>query len=286
MNCHLFVYGTLRYLEKNHHYLKQGTCIAEQAWTNGSLFDSNDGYPAMTVDQDTVYGELYEIDEDLLPEIHKLEGYLGPEANDSLFEFVPVRVYTDTMEHDAFCYVIKSDQAEGMKKIKSGDWKEHQFILNPPPETFYFAFGSCMDTERFQKAAVDQHFADVIGGGKAEKYSVKFTVTMEDGGRADLVEDGGCAEGILYRVPEEAVDYLYMREGVDSKTYRPAFIRVKIGGEVYEQCLTFTVIHKKEEFRPPSHYSTEILRGAEGRLGDEYVEKIRAYMNALPEYKP
>ena len=286
MNCHLFVYGTLRYMEKNHHFLKNRTCIAEQAWTNGSLYDSNDGYPAMTVEQETVYGELYEIDEELLHEVHELEGYNGPEADDSLFEFVPIRVYTDIMEYDAFCYVIKPEQADTMKKIKSGDWKEYQFILNPPAETFYFAYGSCMDTERFQKAAVDHHFADVIGNGKAEKYSVKFTVTMEDGGRADIVEDGGGAEGILYRVPEEAVDYLYMREGVDSKLYRPAFIKVETGGVVYEQCLTFTVIQKKEEFRPPGHYSTEILRGAKGRLGEEYIEKIRAYMAALPEYKP
>ncbi|UOK59821.1 hypothetical protein MGI18_11550 [Bacillus sp. OVS6] len=37
-----------------------------------------------------------------------------------------------------------------------------------------------------------------------------------------------------------------MREGVDSKLYRPAFIKVETGGVVYEQCLTFTVVQKKK----------------------------------------
>lgn len=286
MKCHLFVYGTLRYLEENHRLIKNESCIAQQAWVKGRLYQTSYDYPAMILGDQTVYGELYEIDEGLLYKIHELEGYSGPEASDNLFDFVPVRVYTDGKEFDAFSYVMKPEQAEKMQGIISGDWKEFQFGTNNSDEALYFAYGSCMDTERFKIAAVDHHFIHVVGCGKLEKYSVKFTVTMEDGGRADIVEDGGSAEGILYRVPREAVEYLYMREGVDSKLYRPAFVSVEVNGMIYEQCLTFIVIHKKDEYRPPEHYSTEILRGAEGRLGAEYIQKIRSYMEGLPYYKP
>jgi len=286
MKCHLFVYGTLRYLEENHRLIKNESCIAQQAWVKGRIYQTRDDYPAMILGDETVYGELYEIDEGLLYKIHELEGYSGPEAGDNLFDFVPVRVYTDSKEFDAFSYVMKPEKAEKMKEIISGDWKVHQFGIKKSAETLYFAYGSCMDAERFRKAAVDHHFINVIGCGKLENYSVKFTVTMEDGGRADIVEDGGSAEGILYRVPKEAVEYLYKREGVDSKLYRPAFVSVEVNGMIYEQCLTFTVIHKKDECRPPDHYSTEILRGAEGRLGADYIRKIRVYMEGLPYFKP
>lgn len=286
MKCQLFVYGTLRYLEKNHRFIKNEFCIAQQAWVNGRLYQTSHDYPAMILGDERVYGELYEIDEALLFKIHELEGCSGPESSDNLFDFVPVRVYTDVKEYDAFSYVMNPEKVENKQEIISGDWKEHHFGLKKSTGTLYFAYGSCMDAERFRKAAVDHHFIDVVGCGKLENYSVKFTVTMEDGGRADLVEDGGSAEGILYRVPSEAVEYLYLREGVDSKLYRPAFVSVEVNGMIYEQCLTFTVIHKKDEYRPPDHYSAEILRGAEGRLGAEYIQKIRDYMEGLPYYKP
>lgn len=74
-----------------------------------------------------------------------------------------------------------------------------------------------------------------------------------------------------------------MREGVGTGMYRPAFVKVEVNGRVYEQCLTFTVIDKKEEFRPPGHYSSEILKGAEGRLSPEYVKRMKRYMDELPE---
>ena len=60
-----------------------------------------------------------------------------------------------------------------------------------------------------------------------------------------MVEDGGETEGVLYEVPFDAIRYLYKREGVNEGTYRPAFVDVTVGDQVYEDCLTFLVLKRE-----------------------------------------
>ncbi|MEK1831955.1 hypothetical protein AAAC51_32870 [Priestia megaterium] len=54
-----------------------------------------------------------------------------------------------------------------------------------------------------------------------------------------MVEEGGVVEGKLYRVPPEAITYLYGREGVDNNGYRPAIISVEHEGKMVDHVLTF-----------------------------------------------
>ena len=51
MNSLLFVYGTLRKYEKNHHLLAQSACINEQARTKGSLFAAKEEPTAVFNDE-------------------------------------------------------------------------------------------------------------------------------------------------------------------------------------------------------------------------------------------
>ncbi len=68
-------------------------------------------------------------------------------------------------------------------------------------------------------------------------------------GRADMVEEGGVVEGKLYRVPPEAITYLYGREGVDNNGYRPAIISVEHEGKMVDHVLTFFVLNKEKRSR-------------------------------------
>ncbi len=47
----VFVSGTLLKGEVNHWLLEKAICIEEQSWSNGLLFDTGDGYPAMNQSQ-------------------------------------------------------------------------------------------------------------------------------------------------------------------------------------------------------------------------------------------
>lgn len=276
MTVLLFVYGLLRKREKNHHLLKGARCVCEQAAINGVLYETDKGQPAASLAETTfVYGELYETDHQM---IRKLDAHYPD------FERRETAVHTDLGNKTAFAYVMKPEKCVSFDRIKSGDWKEYRFMKREDDSpVYYFAYGSCMDNARFKQAGVDHFFAEPVGGGVVEGYSTRFTLKRPDGSRADLVEDGGRTEGVLYKLPFEAATYLYKREGVDSHTYRPAFIEVCVNGRVYTGCLTFLVLEKAEEIAPPGHYQEEIERGADLYLSPGFSEKLKRYMNSLPK---
>ncbi|RLQ95404.1 gamma-glutamylcyclotransferase [Falsibacillus albus] len=278
---YLFVYGTFRKKESNHSFLKDAVLIASQAWLKGTLYDTAKGYPALDLNGDSaVYGELYEIDQDILSDLDEVEGFKeGRESN--LFVRRTGIIHTDLGEKEA-SYYTAGNRDFLIEEIKSGDWRVHKFIQNPPEELYYFAYGSCMDNERFKKAKVDHLFTDIVGGGRLKNFSMKYTFCVHDGGRGDIVEDFGETEGVLYRVNWDAFDYLFEREGVAPGWYRAALVDIETSYRTYDDVLTFIVIAKHQESRPPLHYAREILRGANPHVSKDYMNKL---YNQLVELK-
>ena len=147
----------------------------------------------------------------------------------------------------------------------------------------YFAYGSCMDMRRINKSEYGHCFRKVLGVGVLQDYSLKFTRRSDDGqGRADIVEDDhGVVEGKVYEIPVSVLTaYLYRREGVLVKAYRPTFVTVKKNGEEV-QALTFVVVNKEPETAPPLDYEAEIFRGAAGYLSVAYLEELKRHIDGL-----
>lgn len=269
----VFVYGTLRKNERNSRLLENAKCLAYQAWINGVLYDTGNNYPAVVLDDNhRVYGELYELTDIQLSMLDELEGYFG-EGCHNHYDRVVQTVYTDFGQVEAYVYVYSDNLVKNLKVIEFGDWKCHLYL--DQEELYYFAYGSCMDDERFERAGVAEQF-NYIGRGEIAGYSLSFTHKLFDGGRADMVESNDWVEGKVYKINQETLEYLFEREGVWSKSYRPAFINVNVDGEVLENVLTFFVVDKeKEEIAPPEHYAIEILRGAKGCVSDKYFMKLQ-----------
>lgn len=276
---HVFVYGTLRRGERNHDYLKGASCVAEQAGTAGKMFQTAFDYPVLLEDDTALaWGELYEIDEVILRELDELEGY-QENRKGNLFQRVRQRVLTDKGIFSAFVYVGGIQAAPMQKKIKCNDWKVHHYIQKE--KLYYFAYGSCMDNQRFKVQNVDHLFKRTEGGGKLEGYTLRYSLVLEDGGRADVVEEGGAAEGKLYIINQSALAYLFKREGVYHGEYRPTIVAIEKDNGTSISALTFTVIEKQKEAVPPGHYIEEILRGAQGYCSESYVEKIKSHYQSL-----
>ncbi|KKI90423.1 hypothetical protein WQ54_20935 [Bacillus sp. SA1-12] len=268
----VFVYGTLREHESNHYFLKEASFLARQCWTYGVLYETGLGYPAMIPSKDKkVYGELYEVNAKQLKEIDLFEGYFG-DGRKNLYNRITQPVYTEKECVEAFVYVLPASDKEELQGIESGDWKCHQFLKHE--KLLYFAYGSCMDHERFELAGVGHLFTKIVGCGTAENYSLAYTHKAIDGGRADLVESNQLVQGKVFEINQEAIIYLYKREGVKSCMYRPAFIPIQINGEVVKNVLVFLVVEKAEEIAPPDHYAREILRGAKGIVSKTYYKKL------------
>ncbi|PCK21797.1 gamma-glutamylcyclotransferase [Bacillus pumilus] len=270
----LFVYGTLLKHEEYHEtYLKESSPLAKSAWIKGRLYDTGAGSPACVLaEKSSVYGELYEVTAETLNKIDELEeGYVMQEID----------VMTDQGPKAAIAYTLPEQKALDLEEIESGCWKEYKLWQREPSSFYYFAYGSCMDDARFKLAKVDHYFKRIIGGGALDRFTTRFTLVRPDGSRADMVEDGGETEGVLYELPFDAIRYLYKREGVYEGTYRPAFVDVKMGNQIYEDCLTFLVLQKSEEIAPPGHYRSEIEKGADLYLSEAFRKKIRSHMDSL-----
>ncbi|MCD8510057.1 MAG: gamma-glutamylcyclotransferase [Bacillus sp. (in: Bacteria)] len=280
----VFVYGTLRQHESNSHLLQEAKCFAKQAWTKGRLYDTGFGFPAVanTHTSKRVYGEVYDVTAHQLERLDQLEGYNGSEASNH-YERIVQTVHTDFGSVEAYVYVYLPHQVADLETISFGDWKCHRFFQEE--KLYYFAYGSCMDDERFQLAGVKNKFTNVVGCGIADNYTLAYTRQAADGGRADMVEAnrGTTVEGKVYEIDQEALTYLFRREGVNANIYRPAFIEITIDGHLHKNALTFLVIDKEEEVAPPVHYAAEILRGAAGFVSDHYYHKLQ--VDLLTKFK-
>ncbi|MBU9713431.1 gamma-glutamylcyclotransferase family protein [Evansella tamaricis] len=123
---HVFVYGTLRKGEVNHHFLTSANLLSDEAWTTGTLYDTGLGYPALLEKgTDHIYGEIYEVDDEVLASLDVLEGY-EVDGSENLYERKKILLNNDNEHTEAFTYYI-SPQNENMllTKIESGDWKQH-----------------------------------------------------------------------------------------------------------------------------------------------------------------
>lgn len=277
----VFVYGTLCQHERNHGLLSESRRVAAQARTKGRLFDTGYGYPVMTQhDAEWTYGELYEVEEETLARLDKLEDFYG-EGQLNRYDRPTQEVQTDQGSCQAFVYVAGTLIDDLDREITRGDWRVDQWLKDEKALN-YFAYGSCMDTERFQKAKVDHYFNEVLGAGVLADYKLGFTHHLHDGGRADIIEaPGATVEGKVYRIPYEALKYLYKREGVTNGIYRPTFVDVTIDGSRHKQVLTFTVVDKKEDMAPPDHYELEIRRGGQDVFSSTYSRQFNQLIEAL-----
>lgn len=274
MGVKLFVYGTLRRGKISFEKLGQAIPLAEQAWTQGTLYSTIHDYPAMRPGEGSVYGDLYEITDDVLPVVDEWEGYVGDPEKD-LYYREQKTVETDRGQEVAWVYFLSDSKVSILKdKIELGDFRVDRFLRRHDPVFYYFAYGSCMDHERFIQANVDHYFQRLAGRGLINGYSLMFTAKTDTFHASDIVEVGGIVEGKVYEVPREALDYLWEREGVPIGFYRPAIIQVMINGEPLD-CLTFTVIHKSEEGPPTSVYGMELLRGGKACLSEDYLRNLQ-----------
>ncbi|MCI3918760.1 gamma-glutamylcyclotransferase [Paenibacillus sp. TRM 82003] len=302
MEHKVFVYGTLLRGESNNSLLRQARLCSEQAKVRGALLDTGDGYPALVLERfaaeqavpeseaaadgapfdrtnlgDWVYGELYAVDEATLAALDELEDYFGPGDARNLYDRERVKVTSDTEVQEAWTYTFGLGRTAGLRSIPLGDWRVDRRLRElsfGEGSLLYFAYASCMDDRRFLAQGAAAWFRDEAGRGSLAGYRLRFTCKRPDGGRADLLEEGGVAEGKLYRVGQNAIDYLWQREGVEAGAYRPVIVRVReaAGGAV--EALTFFVREKEEETAPPPIYMEEILRGAKPVVSAAYYKEL------------
>lgn len=129
---HVFVYGTLRAGEANdighaarRHGIAAPTLLGAVALP-GALYDFGT-YPGMvagSAGQSLVWGDVYEIDEQLMPVLDEIERvYPGV---DTLFSQEPVSVELGGREYVCVYYPVAAHAVADRPRIASGDWVQHR----------------------------------------------------------------------------------------------------------------------------------------------------------------
>ncbi|RDU99529.1 gamma-glutamylcyclotransferase family protein [Trinickia dinghuensis] len=124
---YVFVYGTLRAGEINdiglaaaRHGVKAPRLVGRAAVV-GRLYDLGD-YPGLVRDEAAgpVRGDVYEIDEALVPVLDDIEG-VEPGV-DTLFKSREITVAVAGRELPCFFYPVDEVSAGGRARIEAGDW--------------------------------------------------------------------------------------------------------------------------------------------------------------------
>lgn len=122
MKYKVFVYGTLRKNYGNNVLLHSATFIGN-ATCNGTMYSfGHFPYVCLSEQDKLVYGEVYEVDEDTLARLDRLEGHNEDNKESSFYD----RTLVHTSIGDAFIYHIEyRDNTKGLK-VESGDWNERK----------------------------------------------------------------------------------------------------------------------------------------------------------------
>lgn len=127
----VFVYGTLMQEMKNYQLIQCFVSTIRPAVINGgALYHLEAGYPALvlTNDHNQVYGEIIEFIDmgQVLPALDELEGYLGAECPDNLYDRVICQAF-DESGRSANTYVYVWSHPDQLKEIgqlvRGGCWR-------------------------------------------------------------------------------------------------------------------------------------------------------------------
>ena len=114
------VYGSLRKGFGNHYLLKDAKCLGE--YDTEPIYDmySMSAFPGLVTGGNTsIKMEVYEVDEDDLTRLNRLEGYVCEDHVNNHYN----RISIDTPYGEAYTYTYNHSVTNRVK-VESGDWKK------------------------------------------------------------------------------------------------------------------------------------------------------------------
>lgn len=126
----------------------------------------------------------------------------------------------------------------------------------------YFAYGSNLSPQEMRRVTGGARFYAVA---RLPGHILGFTRFSDKRGCgvADIVPSrGNEVWGVVYELPESALDDLDNKEGVPWGAYRRTKVQVEAERGIAEDVLTYTVINKEGPFTPSADYMRLIIEGA------------------------
>lgn len=172
----LFVYGTLlngmeRFMALN------GCSFIGSGVINGVMFDLG-SYPGISNGNNSIFGEVYKIDDEILKQLDRIEGYTPGDEKYSLYlrRTEKVTLLSEGTSLTAYTYFYNS--FDNRKIIESGDYRRYR-MEKSSDYSWYLAYGSNMNSERL-KSRIGE--VNEIKTGWIDGYKLIFNKRAENGG--------------------------------------------------------------------------------------------------------
>ena len=171
----VFVYGTLLKGMSRSHSLNTSK-FEGLGMIKDRLYDLG-SYPGIVESNNSVFGEIYDVDSTTLLALDHIEGYDENYSERSLYirREVDVTLLNDGSSIKAYTYFYNASDLDAYYKIASGDYR--RYILGTKP-TWYIAYGSNMDMDRFTERV--GYFTEVRTGD-LEGFELVFNKQGDNG---------------------------------------------------------------------------------------------------------
>jgi len=120
----VFVYGSLLSEMGNHSLLGNSEKLGDSKSPTGFKMVDLGYFPGVIKSEDgvgVVVGEVYEVDDDTMRRLDRLEGYNSINPQNGFYN----RIEIDTDFGKAFMYTVNHGFIRGDKFVENGDWKKH-----------------------------------------------------------------------------------------------------------------------------------------------------------------
>jgi gamma-glutamylcyclotransferase (GGCT)/AIG2-like uncharacterized protein YtfP len=120
----VFVYGSLLSGMGNHSLLSNSKKLGDSKSPTGFKMVDLGYFPGVVKSEDgvgDVVGEVYEVDDDTMRRLDRLEGYNSSNPENGFYN----RIEIDTIFGSAFIYTINRSFIRNHNFVKNGDWKVH-----------------------------------------------------------------------------------------------------------------------------------------------------------------
>lgn len=261
---YLFAYGSLRYGFELHGLLKNSRFVG-LAFTEGYKMYDVGSYPGVVKGEGVIYGEVYEIDDETLSILDKVEDYRG--RPDDLYIREKVKVYFDDRRKyslsDVNIYVYNQDIA-GRDLIEEGDYSKY---VRMPVILNYFAYAENTNEEILRQRGLKKILNKI--NAVAKGYRMIFNIPCRWGYCANLIEDPqGKICGYVYLMLEDELNSLDKAENHLVK-YMREVIRVEDeqGREYY--AYAYISSNKENIQKPSEEYLNLIIQGLRKGWGNK-----------------
>jgi gamma-glutamylcyclotransferase (GGCT)/AIG2-like uncharacterized protein YtfP len=264
---YIFVYVSLRYGFELHHLIAKSRFVGLGYIEGYEMYDLGN-YPGIVKGDGIVWGEVYEIDDNLIKFLDEVEDFKG--SPDDLYVREKTRVYFDQRRKyyldNVNFYRYNREITKDREKIENGDysaWSGMPIVVN------YFAYAENMNENILRQRGVDIILSEIPAYLKG--YRLIFNIPCKYGYCANLIEDeNGKICGYLQKVFLHTLNSLDKAEQHLIKYLREVVKVIDKNGKEYF-AFAYISSYKENRKEPSKEYIKIIKDGIKRGWGNECI---------------